>query len=91
MLDYNSLTIIALVLLIFACISIFIIRNLYIKNSIYESWILNVKEELLKTKKQIKDVDSKNLFEKDDDVGVVFSSIDSIIAELDKKINEDDQ
>ena len=70
-------------------ILIFIIRNLYVKNSIYENWILEIKDEVGKTKEQLNEVDSRNLFESDDDVGVVFSSINEIISDLDKKINEE--
>lgn len=77
----------ALIVVVF--ILIFIIKNLYVKNSIYENWILDIKTDVAKTKEQINDVDSKNLFESDDDVGIVFSSINEIISDLDKKINEE--
>tara|TARA_Y100000389_G_C17085538_1_gene328689 strand:- start:231 stop:449 length:219 start_codon:yes stop_codon:yes gene_type:complete len=70
-------------------ILIFIIKNLYVKNSIYEKWILDIKNEITKTKDQIDEVDSKKLFETDDDVGVVFSSIHDLISDLEKKINEE--
>jgi hypothetical protein len=70
-------------------ILIFIIKNLYAKNNIYENWILDIKNEIIKTKEQIDEVDSKKLFENDDDVGVVFSSIHDLISDLEKKINEE--
>lgn len=70
-------------------ILIFIIKNLYVKNNIYEKWILDIKNEITKTKEQIDEVDSKKLFETDDDVGVVFSSIHGLISDLENKINKE--
>ena len=89
MIDTFFWYIITTTLIVVVFILIFIIKNLYVKNSIYEKWILDIKTEVAKTKEQINDVDSKNLFETDDDVGVVFSSINEIISDLNKKINEE--
>ena len=69
---------------------IYIIRNLYIKNGVYEQWILETRDSVTKLSNDIKDIDSKELFESDDEVGVVYSGIRDIILDLDSKINEDE-
>jgi len=43
-----------------------------------------------KLSNDVKDIDSKELFENDDEVGVVYSGIRDIILDLDSKINEDE-
>ncbi len=89
MIDIFFWYVVTITLVIAMFILIFIIKNLYVKNSIYEKWILDIKNEITKTKDQIDEVDSKKLFETDDDVGVVFSSIHDLISDLEKKINEE--
>ena len=69
---------------------IYIIRNLYIKNGVYERWILETRDSVNKLSNDVKDIDSKELFENDDEVGVVYSGIRDIILDLDSKINEDE-
>lgn len=69
---------------------IYIIRNLYIKNGVYEQWILETRDSVNKLSNDVKDIDSKELFENDDEVGVVYSGIRDIILDLDSKINEDE-
>jgi hypothetical protein len=69
---------------------IYIIRNVYIKNRVYELWILETRNSVTKLSDDIKDIDSKELFESDDEVGVVYSGIRDIILDLDSKINEDE-
>ena len=69
---------------------IYIIRNLYIKNGVYEQWILETRDSVNKLSNDVKDIDSKELFENDDEGGVVYSGIRDIILDLDSKINEDE-
>jgi hypothetical protein len=69
---------------------VYIIRNLYIKNNVYEGWIVETRNSVSKLREDIKDIDSKELFESDDEVGIVYTGIRDIILDLDSKINEDD-
>ncbi len=62
------------------------LRNNLIKIQKYEEWVLSVLDELQKTYLRLKEVDDRQIFEKDDDVGFTFSSILNIIDELNKKI-----
>lgn len=60
--------------------------NLLRKIEVYEDWLDMFRKEIDDVYKRIKAVDDKNLFEKDDDVGFVFSEIVKITKEFDEKI-----
>lgn len=60
--------------------------NLLRKIEVYEDWLDMFRAEVADVYKRIKAVDDKNLFEKDDDVGFVFSEIVKITKEFDEKI-----
>jgi predicted PurR-regulated permease PerM len=51
----------------------------------YENWVIEFNKDIQKTYKQLKDVDNKNMFSRDDDVGFAFSQILSIIENLKDK------
>ena len=72
-------------------LNIFLITSLNInlkKIEIYESWILNYQEIVKETYLLLKEVDDKEIFEKDDEVGAVFSNIREIIQDLKEKTYE---
>ena len=77
---------ISIVLAILFIICIYIIRNLYIKNSIHEMWILDINEQINTIKNQWRELDSKQMFEKDDEVGATFEEIDNLINSLNEKV-----
>ena len=60
--------------------------NLLRKIEVYENWLDMFRTEIDDVYKRIKAVDDRNLFEKDDDVGFVFSEIVRITKEFDDKI-----
>ena len=60
--------------------------NLHKKMEVYEDWLDMFRSEVSDVYNRIKAVDDRNLFEKDDDVGFVFSEIVKIIKEFDEKI-----
>ena len=51
------------------------ILNILKKLEYYEEFIINIKEKYQQLLNTIKEIDSKELFEKDDDVGGVFIQI----------------
>ena len=55
------------------------------KLELYEAWISNFQMELEKTYLRLKEIDDREMFAKDDDVGFVFTSILNIIDELNKE------
>jgi len=60
--------------------------NLIKKVEVYEDWLDMFRNEIDQVYSKIKSVDDRNLFEKDDDVGFVFSEIVRITKEFDEKI-----
>lgn len=75
-----ALFVIATCALSYAC------YNLLRKIDIYETWLDMFRSEIDEVYKKLKSVDDKNLFEKDDDVGFVFSELLRITKEFDEKL-----
>lgn len=65
---------------------VYVAFNLNRKNEVYESWLARFRNRLDETYAQLKSVDDRNLFEKDDDVGFVFSELVRIMKEFDEDI-----
>lgn len=57
-------------------------------NQIYTDWILELRKLVFKTYAHIKLLDEKQMFEKDDEVGVVFQDMLEVIKNLNDKIEE---
>jgi hypothetical protein len=60
--------------------------NLLRKIEVYENWVDTFREESEGLYQKLKSVDDRNLFEKDDDVGFVFSEILRITKEFNDKV-----
>ena len=60
--------------------------NLLRKVETYEEWSENFRTEIEQVYQKLKEVDDKNLFEKDDDVGFVFSEILRVTKECNDKV-----
>jgi hypothetical protein len=58
------------------------------KIDIYEGWIVEFKNDVSEVYQQIKLIDDKQLFEKDDEVGSIFSDLYLIIQKLNQRIEE---
>ena len=85
-----TLTILLILFLVLSLgVSIFVIRNLYIQNSVYESWILNFSNRAQKTFDSMKEIDEKQMFEKDDDVGIIFEELYKLIQDLNDKLGDE--
>jgi hypothetical protein len=52
------------------------------KNEQYELWISDIEKAINITYNKLKMIDDKQMFEKDDDVGFVFSNIVKLIEKL---------
>lgn len=55
---------------------------------VYERWILEVKEDVLKAFNHIKVLDDRQIFQKDDEVGVVFQDILGVVEKLNERTQE---
>lgn len=83
-----------LIILISVSLSVnyFLIRGLLLSESkleVYESWIQETRDHATEIYNNLKIVDEKQIFEKDDDVGFVFSEIISLVNELNNKISDE--
>lgn len=81
------LTIIILSVLLLASIGVNLYFGLMLnrsldKNEHYEIWIDDIEKSVLLTYNKLKAVDDRQIFEKDDDVGFVFSNIVALIEKL---------
>ena len=79
------------ILSILLAISIYVNINLFRKIEVLEdandeisAWIENYETTLKNILSQMREVDSKNLFESDDDVGGVFDSIKKTVESLEE-------
>ncbi len=58
-------------------------------NNIYEHWIEEWRKEVFKIWTHMKLLDDKQMFEKDDEVGIVFQDMKMLIKSLNDKIEEE--
>ena len=81
---YINIYLIISVAIVFT-ISLYTIFNLYRKNSIYETWIFETNDSMKDILDKWKALDSKQMFEKDDEVGVVYEDINELIKEIETR------
>ena len=84
---------ILLLILLLASVSANVFLLITLKKSfnqidILEDWIINFKNSVESTFNKLKDVDNRGIFEKDDDVGFLFTDLKQIIESLNKKVKE---
>jgi hypothetical protein len=65
----------------------YIVYNCQNKIDIYEGWIVEFKNDVNDVYLHIKDIDGKQIFEKDDEVGSTFSDLYLIIQKLNQRID----
>jgi len=86
---------ILLLILLFVSVSVNVfllitLKKLFIQVDILEDWIINFKKSVENTFNKLKDIDNRGIFEKDDDVGFLFSDLKQIIESLNKKVKEEE-
>ena len=86
----TSLFLIGGISLILNVIFIIGIRNLIKQNEEYEDIVINTKLEILNkvetALQQMRDLDNREVFEKDDEVGATFQQLKNIIEDLNNEI-----
>jgi hypothetical protein len=83
-----TVIILSLVLVVSVVLNVFLIKATHLaadKIDEYESWILKYQGIVKETYSMLKVVDEKEIFERDDEVGFVFSNIVSIVNDLKEK------
>ncbi len=81
------------VLLISLVTNIFLfvsLRRAFYTIDVLELWLVDFKGLVNNVYKKLKDIDNRGIFEKDDDVGFMFSDIVNIIKITNERINDDD-
>jgi len=81
---------ISLILNIFLLVSL---KRAFNQIDILEEWLVEFKLLVDNTYKKLKNIDDRGMFEKDDDVGIVFKNIVEIVELTNKRIqiNDDDK
>lgn len=80
-------------LIISACINIFLTIAIYkslARIELLETWIIEFKNNIKSLYKNLKFIDDRDIFEKDDDVGILFDEISSIISAVSSKVIDED-
>ena len=78
----------SILLSILLCITAYTSYNLYKKNKIYENWILEIRTETEELNHTIREIDSRKIFEDDDEVGVAFDQISGLVDSFKKKVTD---
>jgi hypothetical protein len=60
------------------------------KLSVYEDWILTVRKDAHGIYTQMKELDNKEIFRRDDEVGVVFQDLVELIEWLNKRVMDEE-
>lgn len=84
--------IVTVILVLSLLINIFLLislRRAFDQIDILEDWIIEFQKQLDITYNKLKEVDNRGIFEKDDDVGFLFSDILNIIINLNKRLSVD--
>ncbi len=84
--------IVLILLLISLVINIFLLVSLkraFNQIDILEEWLVEFKLLIDNTYKKLKNIDERGMFEKDDDVGIIFKNIIEIINLTNKRIQID--
>ena len=64
----------------------YIAYNLYTKLVKYETWIVERRQDSQDLKSTLQELDTLQMFEKDDEVGVLFEEVGEIINEYNRKV-----
>ena len=76
---------------IYSVISIFVIINLTRKVERLEEWGESLATRVTWVQDKFKEIDSKEIFESDDEVGTIFSALKEVSQVLNEVIEEEDQ
>jgi hypothetical protein len=77
-----------MVLFVCAVVEGFVIRNLILKNEQMEDFIVYLQDQVRNVLINMKTLDEKQIFEEDDEVGIVFRGLVDILNELEPIVSE---
>lgn len=64
----------------------YVAYNLYTKTLKYETWIIDRRNDTRELHDKIHELDSMQMFEKDDDVGALFEEVSGVVEEYNRKV-----
>ena len=64
----------------------YVAYNLYTKNAKYETWIVDRRNDTRDLQDKIHELDSMQMFEKDDEVGALFDEVNAVVEEYNRKV-----
>ena len=67
----------------------YVIWNLNKKTELLETWVENFSNTIQTIQEELKDIDSRGVFESDDEIGTVFTAIKDTVNDLNKLTEED--
>ena len=70
------------ILIAIICVLFYILKTALDKLEIYEQFIIDRRDSYYQLLQNIRDIDAKQIFEKDDEVGVTFDEIKNEIEEF---------
>jgi hypothetical protein len=73
-----------IVLILIIGVLIFIITKQQVKNNKYETTLISIYDDLIEIITEVNTIDQAGMFESDDDVGIIFKQIHSLINDLTK-------
>ena len=76
---------------VYAIVSIFVIVNLTRKIERLEDWGELLATRVIWVQNRFKEIDSKGIFESDDEVGTIFSALKDVSQVLSEVLEEEDQ
>ena len=79
--EYILIAILAILIAII-CVLFYILKTALDKLEIYEQFIIDRRDSYYQLLQNIRDIDAKQIFEKDDEVGVTFDEIKNEIEEF---------
>ena len=78
----------SILLSVLLCVTAYTSYNLYKKNKIYETWILDIRTETEDLNQTLREIDSRKMFEDDDEVGVAFNQINDLVGTFKNKVTD---
>tara|TARA_Y100001937_G_C7101514_1_gene322784 strand:- start:743 stop:994 length:252 start_codon:yes stop_codon:yes gene_type:complete len=67
----------------------YVIWNLNKKTELLETWVENFSNTIQTIQEELKDIDSRGVFESDDEIGAIFKQIKQTVNQLQSYIGEE--
>mgnify|MGYP006246269755 CR=1 FL=1 len=81
--------ILEIVLGLFVITEGYVIWNLNKKTELLETWVENFSNTIQTIQEELKDIDSRGVFESDDEIGAIFKQIKQTVNQLQSYIGEE--